>query len=230
MFSRNELLIGEKAQEKLSKSSVALFGVGGVGGFVLEALVRCGVGNITIFDNDTINKSNINRQIIATTKTVGNVKVDEFVKRAKEINPSINIKGERVFYLPENASNYDFSQFNYVIDVVDTITAKLEIIKNAYKNNVKVISCMGTGGKIDSTKLKISTIEKTDTCPLARVMRRELKNLNIKNVKVLYSTEESVKAQLKGDNGKNIIPSMIFVPASAGLMIAKEVVFDLIKG
>lgn len=230
MFSRNELLIGKKNQEKLNKSSVAVFGVGGVGGFVVEALVRSGIGKITVFDNDEINESNLNRQIISSTENIGKSKVDETLLRAKKINPDIVITANKVFYLPENADNYDLKEYDYIVDAVDTVSAKIEIIKRAKASGVKVISCMGTGGKIDATKLKVSTIEKTDTCPLAKVMRRELKALNIKNVKVVYSTEESVKPTKKGENGKNVIPSMIFVPASAGLLIAKEVVFDIING
>lgn len=227
-FLRNSLLIGDEAVEKLKKSLVAVFGVGGVGGFVVEGLARAGVGEITIFDNDTIEETNLNRQIIATTENIGKDKTAEAEKRVKSINPETKVHTHKVFYLPENADEFDLSIYDYIVDAVDTVSAKLEIIARAKKAGVPVISCMGTGGKTDITSLKVADIEKTSMCPLAKVMRRELKSRNISGVKVVYSTEETVKPKIDGEN-KGVIPSMIFVPASAGLMIAREVVFDLIK-
>ena len=227
-FLRNSLLIGDEAVEKLKKSSVAVFGVGGVGGFVVEGLARSGIGEITIFDNDTVDETNLNRQIIATTENIGKDKTAEAEKRVKSINPETKVHTHKVFYLPENADEFDLSIYDYVVDAVDTVSAKLEIIARAKKAGVPVISCMGTGGKTDITSLKVADIEKTSMCPLAKVMRRELKSRNISGVKVVYSTEETVKPKIDGEN-KGVIPSMIFVPASAGLMIAREVVFDLIK-
>ena len=227
-FLRNSLLIGDEAVEKLKKSSVAVFGVGGVGGFVVEGLARSGIGEITIFDNDTVDETNLNRQIIATTENIGKDKTLEVEKRIKSINPETKVHTHKVFYLPENADEFDLSIYDYIVDAVDTVSAKLEIIARAKKAGVPVISCMGTGGKTDITSLKVADIEKTSMCPLAKVMRRELKSRNISGVKVVYSTEETVKPKIDGEN-KGVIPSMIFVPASAGLMIAREVVFDLIK-
>lgn len=227
-FLRNSLLIGDEAVEKLKKSSVAVFGVGGVGGFVVEGLARSGIGEITIFDNDTVDETNLNRQIIATTENIGKDKTLEAEKRVKSINPETKVHTHKVFYLPENADEFDLSIYDYIVDAVDTVSAKLEIIARAKKAGVPVISCMGTGGKTDITSLKVADIEKTSMCPLAKVMRRELKSRNISGVKAVYSTEETVKPKIDGKN-KGVIPSMIFVPASAGLMIAREVVFDLIK-
>ena len=224
-FDRVKLLIGEENYQKLKDSSVAIFGVGGVGGYVAEALARSGVGNIAIFDSDKVAKSNLNRQIIATTATLGRDKVEVLKDRLESINPEIVVMTEKVFYLPENADNYDLSKYDYIVDAVDTVTAKLEIIERAKKSNVKVISCMGTGGKLNPLSLKVADIKSTNTCPLARVMRRELKARGIENVLVVYSTEEP-----KGDRKTaKSPPSMIFVPATAGLVIAKEVVEYLIS-
>ena len=234
-LDRAKLLIGEENLQKLSRSSVALFGVGGVGGFVAEALARSGVGAITVFDNDTIAESNLNRQIIANVHNVGKDKTDEIKSRLLSINPNLKVYVNKVFYLPENAEEFDLSAYDYVVDAVDTVSAKIEIIKRAKAVGVPVISCMGTGGKTDPTMLKFSDIQKTSVCPLARVMRRELKNRGVSGVKVVYSEEEPVcdKAAMKNAEkikcGRPSPPSMIFVPASAGLIIAREVVFDLIK-
>ena len=224
-FDRVKLLIGEENYQKLKNSSVAIFGVGVVGGYVAEALARSGVGKIAIFDSDKVAKSNLNRQIIATTSVLGRDKVEVLKDRLESINPEIMVTAEKVFYLPENADNYDLSKYDYIVDAVDTVTAKLEIIERAKKSNVKVISCMGTGGKLNPLYLKVADIKSTNTCPLARVMRRELKSRGIENVLVVYSTEEP-----KGDRTiKKSPPSMIFVPATAGLVIAKEVVEYLIS-
>ncbi len=231
-FSRVKLLIGQENFSTLKNASVAVFGVGGVGGYAVEALARSGIGSITVFDNDNVDITNINRQIIATEDTVGKDKTAVILDRLLSINPEIKVTCEKVFYLPENADNYDLSKYNYIIDAVDTVSAKLEIISRAKAVGVPVISCMGTGGKLDVSALKVDDIEKTKGCPLARVMRRELKNRNIKGVKVVYS-EESVVYNAQGEqkkaDGKTAPPSMIFVPATAGLMLAREVVLDLIK-
>ena len=234
-FDRVKLLLGQEKLDKLQASSVAVFGIGGVGGYVVEALARSGVGMIALFDNDTVSKSNINRQIIATTSSLEKDKVEVAKERLLSINPNVKIECNKVFYLPENAENIDLSKYDYIVDAVDTVSAKIELISRAKALNIPVISCMGTGGKTDPTKLKVSDIEKTSTCPLARVMRRELKARNIKGVKVVFSDEpsfidkESEKDAEKKVTGRTVPPSMIFVPASAGLLMAREVVFDLIK-
>lgn len=232
-FDRVELLLGEENLKKLKNSSVAVFGIGGVGGYATEALARSGVGNITVFDNDVVAESNLNRQIIATVNALGQDKVAVMKDRLLSINPKLNFSGYKVFYLPENANEFDLSKFDYIIDAVDTVSAKIEIIMRAKNANVPVISCMGTGGKTDPTMLKVSDVSKTSGCPLARVMRRELKNRGIFGVKAVYSEErfESLGVALteKTPTGKTVPPSMIFVPATAGLILAKEVVFDLIK-
>ena len=230
-FVRTSLLIGEENLIKLKNSSVAVFGIGGVGGYAVEALARSGVGKITVFDNDTVSASNINRQIIATTKSVGKCKIEAIKERVLEINPDAKITAHKVFYLPENAGQFDFSQYDYVIDAVDTVSAKIQIILSAKEKNVPVISCMGTGGKTDPTKLAICDISKTSGCPLARVMRKELSLRQIKDVKVVFSDEKTitVNSEEKKSDGRGAPPSMIFVPAVAGLILAREVVFDLIK-
>lgn len=233
-FSRVKLLIGKDSLEILQNSHVAVFGIGGVGGYSAEALVRSGVGEITIFDNDTVEKSNLNRQIIATEEVIGKDKVSVMKDRLLSINPKLKVHAEKVFYLPENAGGYDLSKFDYVIDAVDTVSAKLEVVTRAKSLNVPIISCMGTGGKTDITALKVSDIAKTKVCPLARVMRRELKKRGVESLKVVYSEEEIVisKSDLDGAekkcNGRIAPASMVFVPATAGLMLAREVVFDLI--
>ena len=233
-FDRVKLLIGESALEKLTKSSVVIFGVGGVGGYTAEALVRSGVGNITIFDSDVVAKSNINRQIIATENTVGLDKVEVLKQRLLSINPSVKVTAYKEFYLPENADKYSFDGYDYVVDAVDTVTAKTEIIMRAKKADVRVISCMGTGGKLDPTMLKVSDIAKTQGCPLARVMRKQLKDRGISGVKVVYSPEErilcndEIATAEKTHAGRVAPASLIFVPATAGLLLAKEVVFDII--
>lgn len=231
IFDRVKGLIGSVALDKLKNSSVLLFGIGGVGGFTAEALVRSGVGSITIVDADVVSESNLNRQIIATVNTVGQDKVSVMENRLLSINPDVKIHKIKSFFLPENSSQIDFSGYDYVVDAVDTVSAKLEIIMRAKNANVSVISCMGTGGKTDICALKVDDIIKTKGCPLARVMRRELRARGIeKGVKVVYS-EESVKGSTDAQktDGKNAPSSMIFVPGAAGLMLAREVVFDLIK-
>ena len=224
-FNRVKLLIGEEGYNKLKSSHVAVFGVGGVGGFTAEALVRSGVGELTVFDNDIVGLSNLNRQIISTTSQIGRLKVEVIKERLLSINPQLKINVNNVFYLPENADKFSFDTFDYIVDAVDTVTAKLEIIKRAKENKVEIISCMGTGGKLNPLLLKVADIKDTKTCPLARVMRRELKKRGIEKLKVVYSEEEP-----KGDSSKEKQPpSMIFVPGTAGLVIASEVVNYLIK-
>lgn len=226
-FDRVKNLIGEREFEKLQTSSVAVFGVGGVGGFAVEALVRSGVGKIAVFDSDSVDETNLNRQIIATKNTVGLDKVQVVKERLLSINPNLEIQTFKVFYLPENAQQFDLCQYDYIVDAVDTVSAKLEIISRAKAFKKPVVSCMGTAGKLEIEKLKVGDIKGTKGCPLARVMRRELNKRGIDGVKVVYS-EETVSAKQEVD--RNAPPSMVFVPATAGLMLAREVVLDLIKG
>lgn len=229
-FIRTISLIGEENFLKLKNSSVAVFGIGGVGSYAAESLVRSGVGTLYVYDNDTVALSNINRQIIADETTVGKFKTEVFKERAKKINPDINVIENPVFITPE--TEIDFSKFDYIIDAVDNVTAKLFLIESAKKHAIPIISVMGTGNKLDPTKLKVSAIEKTNTCPLAKVMRLELKRRNIKKVKVVWSDELPIKPKSDGELKANSRPapsSMTFVPASAGLLAASEVLKDLIK-
>lgn len=227
-FSRTEKLIGKDALERLSRCRVAIFGIGGVGGYVMEALARSGVGHFDLIDNDTVNITNINRQIIATHDTIGQFKVDVAKNRILSINPKAKANVYKTFYLPENSNMFDFSSYDYVIDAVDTVTAKIEIIVNAKKAGVPVISCMGTGNKLSPTLFEIEDIYKTSVCPLAKVMRRELKKRGIEKLKVLYSKEEPIKQDV--DSGEKPTPASIsFVPPVAGLIIAGEVIKDLIE-
>ena len=233
IFSRSALLLGEEGIEKLNKSKVAVFGVGGVGGYVAEALARSGVGHFVLVDNDDVSITNINRQIIATTKTVGRDKVEVMRERILEINPEADIEIRKCFYLPENADTFDFSDYSYVVDAVDTVTAKLEIIVRAKEADVPVISSMGAGNKLNPTKFEVADIYKTSVCPLAKVMRHECKKRGIKKLKVVYSKEESMKPIMNSNveipEGKRAIPgSVAFVPSVAGLIIAGEVVKDIV--
>lgn len=240
-FGRTALLIGEDAMLRLEQAHVIVFGVGGVGGFVVEALARAGVGSIDIVDNDEVNVTNINRQIIALHSTIGRAKVDVMKERVEAINPSCKVTAHQCFYLPETADLFDFTKYTYVVDAVDTVTAKLQIITAAKEANVPVISCMGTGNKLDPSKFQVADVSKTSVCPLAKVMRKECKERELKDVKVLYSTELPRKAEPKllqaaldkereqGSAGqKRSIPASIsFVPSVAGLMIAGEVVREI---
>ena len=227
-FSRSAMIIGEKALEKLASSRIALFGVGGVGGFALEALARCGVGEFDLIDNNTVNITNINRQIIATYNTLGQYKVDAAKERILSINPAAKVNVYKTFFLPENAAEIDFTKYSYVIDCVDTVTAKLEIAQRAKNANIPVISCMGTGNKLDPTLFEVGDIYKTSVCPLAKVMRRELKKRGINSLKVVYSKEEPIKPLNQEDLEKKPVPGSIsFVPSVAGLIIAGEVIKDL---
>lgn len=228
-FIRTVSLIGEDNFLKLKNSSVAVFGIGGVGSYAAESLVRSGVGTLYVYDNDTVAESNINRQLIADDTTVDRLKTEIFGERAKKINPDVSVIENPIFITPD--SEIDFSKFDYIIDAIDNVTAKLFLIENAKKHNIPIISVMGTGNKLDPTKLKISFIEKTNTCPLAKVMRLELKRRNIKKVKVVWSDELPIKQKADGEMKANSRPapsSMTFVPASAGLIAAAEVVKDLI--
>lgn len=232
-FSRTSLLIGEDNIEKLHNTKVAVFGVGGVGGYVIEALARSGVGSFLIVDNDTVCESNLNRQIIALHSTVGRYKVDVMKERILDINPNAAVDARKCFYLPETADEFDFSEYDYVVDAVDTVTAKLEIIMQAKKHNIPVISSMGAGNKLDPTKFQVADIYKTSMCPLAKVMRYECKKRGIKKLKVVYSTEKPIKtvSNMPQDNQamKKAIPgSTAFVPSVVGLIIAGEVIRDLI--
>ena len=222
-FERTSLLVGEEAISKLNNSKVLIFGVGGVGGYVAEALARTGVGSITIVDKDTVSESNINRQIIALHSTVGRDKVDVLKERMLDINPDIQVDAKKCFFLPDNAHEFDFAQYDYIVDAVDTVTAKLQIIVQAKEAEVPVISAMGAGNKVHPEMFEIADIYKTEMCPLAKVMRRELKNRGIKKLKVVYSKEKPV---YKGD----VPGSIAFSPSVAGLLMASEVVRDLCEG
>ena len=230
-FSRTEMLIGTDAIEKLSGSRVAVFGVGGVGGYVVEALARAGVGAIDLIDNDTVSVSNINRQIIALNSTVGRLKTEVMRERILDINPDAKVNCINKFVLPENIDEFDFDAYDHIVDAIDTVSGKLAIIEKAYFLGKPVISSMGTGNKLDPTRFQITDINKTSVCPLARVMRYELKKRGVKKLKVLFSDEEPMKPshEYKNEKGKAIPASISFVPSTAGLIIASQVIKDLIK-
>lgn len=229
-FSRTEMLIGKDALAALSKMRVAVFGAGGVGGYVIEALARSGVGAIDVIDNDTVSESNLNRQIIALTSTIGRLKTETVRKRVLDINPDCSVTCFETFVLPENINKFDFSVYDYIVDAIDTVSGKIAIIEKAYSEGIPVISSMGTGNKLDPTKFRITDINKTSVCPLARVMRYELKKRGIKKLKVLFSEEEPIKINSEEKiNGKIPPGSISFVPSVAGLIIGGEVIKDLIK-
>lgn len=230
MFSRFELLVGEDNIQKLNQAHVIVFGVGGVGGYVVEALVRSGIGHITIVDNDVISLSNLNRQIIATQETIGQKKVDVMKKRILSIHPECDVTTLDMFYLPETANQIDLSQYDYVVDAIDTITSKIELAVRC-DQKIPLISSMGTGNKMNPALLQVSDIYKTSVCPLAKVMRRELKKRRVKHLKVVYSQELPMKPYASDEiTHKRVIPgSTSFVPSSAGLLIASEVIKDLLK-
>ena len=246
-FSRTELLIGKEAIEKLKNSTVAIFGVGGVGSYVAEGLARSGVGKFVLFDDDKVCLTNINRQLIATRKTIGKKKVDVMKERILDINPQAEVETNACFFMPENAHEFDFSKYSYVVDAVDTVTAKIELIIRANEKNIPIMSAMGAGNKLDPTKFEVTDIYKTSMCPLAKVMRHELKKRGIKKLKVVYSKEQPIKpmdddsnscksncvcppdTQRKCTDRRAVPGSMSFVPSVAGLIIAGEVVKDLIK-
>ncbi len=271
-FIRTAMLIGENGQESLFHKHVAVFGVGGVGGYAAEALARAGIGKLTLIDNDTVSESNLNRQIIALHSTIGKEKVEVMKERILDINPMAQVICRKMFYLPENAGEIDFTEFDYIVDAVDTVTAKIDIISRAVNEKIPIVSSMGAGNKLDSQKFQIADLSKTSVCPLAKVMRRELKKRGIEHIKVVYSTEnketvqtkheqvkvsaadhitsEDVSAQSQTMNStqfetkhkqenepetlpirkaKHIPGSIVFAPAIAGLMLAGEVINDLIK-
>ena len=224
------MLFTKEGLEKLREKRVAIFGLGGVGGYALEALVRSGIENFDLIDNDVVSESNINRQILATIFSVGKDKVEVAKERALSINENCNIKTYKTFFLPENSNEFDFSKYDYVIDCIDTVTGKIEIVVKANREGCKVISSMGTGNKMNPTMFEVSDIYKTSVCPLAKVMRRELKNRNIKKLKVVYSKEEPINTNILSDDGRKMVPgSNAFTPSVAGLIIASEVVKDLLE-
>ncbi len=228
-FSRTARLLGEDSVVRLSKSRVAVFGVGGVGGYVAEALARSGIGTLDLIDNDTVALSNINRQIIALHSTVGRYKVDVARERALDINPEMTVNSYKEFYTPETSGKFDFKAYDYVVDAIDTVAGKLELIMQAERTGTPIISSMGAGNKLDPTRFEVADIFSTSVCPLARVMRSELKKRGIKRLKVVYSREEPVKLPAIPGVRKQPPGSTAFVPSAVGLIIAAEVVKDLIK-
>jgi tRNA A37 threonylcarbamoyladenosine dehydratase len=228
-FSRTELLLGAEALALLKQARVAVFGVGGVGGYVVEALVRCGVGTFDIIDPDQVSESNLNRQIIATWKTIGRNKTDVMRERILDINPEAKVNVYPCFYLPELADQFDFAQYSYVVDAVDTVTAKLSIIQKAQEAGTLVISSMGAGNKLDPSLLRVDDIYHTSVCPLARVMRHELRKRGVTQLKVVYSTEPPRPGGVCTGH-KSVPGSVSFVPSAAGLLIAGEVIHDLVGG
>ena len=244
-FSRTELLLGKEAMEQLSKARVAVFGVGGVGGYACEALVRSGIGAFDLIDDDKVCLTNLNRQIIATRKTVGKYKTDVMKERMLEINQDVDVAIHKCFFLPENADEFPFEEYDYIIDAVDTVTAKIELVMKAQEKNVPIISSMGAGNKLDASMFQVADIYKTKVCPLAKVMRRELKKRGVKKLKVVYSEEKPTRpiedmaiscrtncicppgAKHKCTERRDIPGSVAFVPSVAGLIIAGEVIKDL---
>ena len=230
-FERLELLIGSEAIDKLKNSKVAIFGVGGVGGYVTEALARSGVGSFVLVDNDVVSVTNLNRQIIALHSTVGRSKVEVMAERIRDINPDAKVELKQCFFLPETAGEFDFGSYDYVADAVDTIAAKVEIISQAKEAGVPVISSMGAGGKLNPSMFEVADISKTSVCPLAKAMRRELRLKGIKDVKVVYSKEEPIRNIVGGaadpESGRHVPGSSAFTPSVAGLIMASEIIKDL---
>lgn len=231
MFSRTRMLLGDQALDRLGKARVAVFGVGGVGGYAVEALARSGVGALDLIDSDRVALSNLNRQIVATRDTLGMLKVDAAKARVLSINPNCAVRVFPVFYLPETADQFDFTQYDYVVDAIDTVAGKLQLILAARAAGTPVISSMGAGNKLDPTAFRVADISETSVCPLARVMRRELKKRGVGHVKVVYSTEPALSpAPSDEETGRRTTPgSVAFVPAVAGLVLAGEVIKDIIK-
>ena len=231
-FSRTELIFGKEAMEKLAAARVAVFGVGGVGGFTVEALARSGVGAIDIIDDDKVCLTNINRQIIATHKTIGQYKVDVAAERIKDINPKAVVRTYKTFYTPETADQFDFSEYDYVVDAIDTVTGKIELVLNAKAARTPIICSMGAGNKVDPTAFEVADIYKTSVCPRARVMRYELKKRGVDSLKVVYSKEKPIQPAESEEitNKKQVPGSNAFVPSVAGLIIAGEVIKDIIAG
>jgi tRNA A37 threonylcarbamoyladenosine dehydratase len=247
-FSRTELLFGKEVMQRLEDSRVAVFGVGGVGGYTVEALVRSGVGAVDLIDDDKVCLTNLNRQIIATRSTVGKYKVDVMKDRILDINPQCKVEVHKCFYLPENKDEFDFSQYDYIVDAVDTVTAKIQLVMEAQEKGVPIISSMGAGNKLNPAEFEVADIYKTSVCPLAKVMRRELKKRGVKKLKVVYSKEKPIRpiedmaiscrtncicppgAQHKCTERRDIPGSTAFVPSVVGLIIASEVVKDMARG
>lgn len=237
MYTRTAMLLGEAAIEQLQKARVAVFGIGGVGGYVAEALVRAGVGALDLIDNDVVCESNLNRQIIATVSSIGRPKTEVMAERIRDINPQCCVKTYQCFYLPENSTLFDFSQYDYVVDAIDTVTGKIQLVMQAKQADVPIISSMGTGNKLNPTQLEVADIYETSVCPLAKVMRRELKARGVERLKVVYSKEEPrkpIEVKLQSTQEENNVRratpgSVSFVPSVAGLIIASEVIKDLIK-
>ena len=235
-FARTALLLGNEAMEKLKHAHVAVFGLGGVGGYVVEALARSGVGALTLVDHDTISATNINRQLLATHETVGQQKALTAAERVRSIHPEMKVDARCCFYGPDTAAEFDFSQYDYVVDAIDTVTGKLALVTAAQAAGTPILSCMGTGNKLDPTRFQIADITKTSVCPLARIMRKECAKRGIKHLKVLFSTEDPIPSDPSVLNdeelpeGRRALPgSVAFVPSVAGLIIAGEVIKDLIK-
>lgn len=224
-FSRTALLLGENGVERLKNSRIAVFGVGGVGSFTVEALARLGVGHITLVDPDKVAESNLNRQLIALHSTLGMYKVDAAKARIADINPDAEVEALKMFYLPENADEFDVSRFDCIVDAIDTVSAKIELIVRAKKAGVAIVSSMGTGNKLHPEMLEIADISGTSVCPLARVMRRELRARGIEHLDVVYSKEEAIKPRedITLENGKKTVGSVSFVPSAAGILIASKV-------
>lgn len=222
-FSRTERLIGTDNLQKLKNANIIVFGLGGVGSYVAEALARCGVGKMTVVDKDTVDVTNINRQLYALQSTVGRNKADVAKERILDINPECEITAIVKMYLPENSNEFNLSEYDYIVDAIDNVTAKIDLAIKSQEMNIPIIASMGTGNKLDPTAFKVTDIYKTDTCPLCRVMRRELKQRGVKKLKVLYSTENP------HNDGERTPASISFVPSTAGLIIAGEVVRDLMK-
>lgn len=235
-YSRTQFLLGEAAMEKLRNARVAVFGLGGVGGYVVEALARSGIGALDLVDHDTVSLTNINRQILATQETVGKDKVAAAAQRVAAIDPNIRVNARKTFYLPETADQFDFTQYDYVVDAIDTVTGKLMLVQAAKAAGVPIISSMGTGNKLDPTAFRVADISETSVCPLARIIRKECKKRGIDRLKVVYSQEDPIKTTLPPDDpawaelpeGRNALPgSVCFVPAVAGMIIAGEVIKDI---
>lgn len=227
-FSRTELLLGKDAIKKLNKSRVIVFGLGGVGGYAAEALARSGVGSLDLVDNDVVSLSNINRQIVATHKTIKQFKVDVMQERVKDINPSCLVKTHKIFYLPDG-TDFDFSSYDYIVDAIDTVAGKIGLVEAANKAGVPIISAMGAGNKVDPTAFEVADIYRTSVCPLAHIMRKELKKRGIKSLKVVYSKEKPIKPLENRTSSRKITPgSTSFVPPVVGLIIAGVVIKDII--
>lgn len=233
-FSRTQILLGEGAMRRLYDARVAVFGIGGVGGYTVEALARCGIGQLDLIDSDTISVSNINRQILATHSTVGRLKVDVAKERVLDINPGCVVRTYPCFYLPDTADQFDFTQYDYIVDAIDTVTGKLQLVERAVAAGTPIICSMGTGNKLDPAAFQVADISKTSVCPLARIMRKELKKRGINHLKVVYSQEDALtpvgaEEEMKLLGKRQIPGSTAFVPGAAGLILAGEVIKDLIR-